>query len=40
MTGFHEGIFLDHEMEESASVVADDVMQPVPEAAANEHGML
>ncbi len=40
VTGFHEGIFLDHEMEESASVVADDVMQPVPEAAANEHGML
>jgi hypothetical protein len=40
VTGFHEGIFLDHEVEPSASVVADDVIQPDPEAAANEHGML
>lgn len=39
VTGFHEGVFLDHEMEESASVVADDDIQPVPEAAANEQGM-
>jgi len=39
VTGFHEGIFLDHEVEESASVVADDDIQPVLEAAANEQGM-
>ncbi|MBN8190086.1 MAG: hypothetical protein GYB50_24345 [Rhodobacteraceae bacterium] len=39
VTGFHEGVFLDHEMEESASVVADDDIQPVPKTAANEHGM-
>ncbi len=39
VTEFCEGVFPDHEMGESASVVADDDIQHDPETAANEHGM-
>ncbi|WP_263620571.1 hypothetical protein [Salipiger thiooxidans] len=39
MTEFCEGVFPDHEMGESASVVADDDIQHDPETAANEQGM-
>lgn len=36
---FHKSVFLDHEVEERASVVADDDIRHDPEAAANENGM-
>ncbi|NIY95656.1 hypothetical protein HC022_05145 [Salipiger sp. HF18] len=39
VTEFHQSVFLDHKVEESASVVADDDIRHDPEAAANENGM-
>ena len=39
VTEFHQSVFLDHKVKERASLVADDVIQHDPEAAANENGM-
>ncbi|EEX13741.1 conserved hypothetical protein [Citreicella sp. SE45] len=39
VTEFHQSVFLDHEVKESASLVANDDIRHDPEAAANENGM-
>lgn len=39
VTEFRQSVFLDHKVEERASVVANDGIRHDPEAAANENGM-